>query len=262
MHFNDASSVEVPSAVWMKAIDETSTDIQRNISVKMAFRSILRQNLLPMIDKAADEIVSEQGTEQLLQEMRSNNMGALTVQAAIHILGSASQSQREGTQHIRSALTIAAPEQNPASKQVKSPDPTLNTDTSSWLPKHPADSRFHANRSTVPADSSNFDAPYDNQVTAEASSGMSVAILRTPGGNVDTPAKWWEVHEWARYPWYQVSADEKEFCCLLCGRVALTEHINSAKHKKLEAKAIAGEGWERKDMPAGFEPHPDPRYRK
>ena len=65
MHFNDASSVEVPSAVWMTAIADATTDIQRNISVKMAFRSILRQNLLPMIDKAADEIIGEQGTEQL-----------------------------------------------------------------------------------------------------------------------------------------------------------------------------------------------------
>ena len=260
MHFNGAYPVEVPSGVWMKAIADATTDIQRKITVKMAFRSMLRQNLLPMIDKAADEIIAEQGTEQLWQEM-SNNPANLTVQAAIRILGSANQSQREGTQHTRSASTIVAPEQNPASKQVKTPDPTFSTDASSWLLEPPT-GQFYANINTVPAESRSFDAPYGNQDKNEASSSMSVAMPATPGVNVDTSAKWWEGLEWADKAWYQVSADETNFGCLLCGKVALTQHLETSTHQRLEAKAIAGGGWERKELPASFEPHPDPRYKR
>ena len=114
------------------------------------------------------------------------------------------------------------------------------------------------NSNTVAAQSRSFDARYGNKETAEASSSMSVAMLTTPGVNVDTSAKpWWEGQAWVDQPWYQLHKDENTWGCLLCGKVALTQHIESPQHKKLEAKAIAGEGWERKELPSSFTPHPE-----
>ena len=201
------------------------------------------------------------GQSFLFQEM-NNNLATLNVQAAIHFLALANQSQSEGSQHRRSASTIAVPEQTPACQQVKLPDPYCSTDASAWLLEPATDRQSHANRNTVAADSRSFDAPYGIRETAEASSSTSVAMLTTPDVNVDTFDKWWEGQAWVKREWYILNEDEDTWGCLLCGKVALTQHIQSRDHLRLEATAIAGGGWKRKELPSSFIPHPDPKFKR
>ena len=90
-----------------------------------------------------------------------------------------------------------------------------------------------------------------SQVTSSTSDALTEVHV------VANPELWWVGTAWSKCPWYKRPLNEVDWACLLCGKIALSQHVDSADHRKKETKAVDTGIWERRDPPPSFVPHPE-----
>ena len=264
MQLHDAHRKDLPINAWLIQIDGASSEIHRSMLIRRALPQLLRQKILASIDKIAvdkiageitGELINTYELEQLFQVVRDNQF-ELSIEPAIEILGLERRIKIGSSQYGEFTSTFAGNPGFPVSHGVH-PSASLSKrdPSSSLLATTPLSGHsLHADGNAAADQTQGFVPQYVHEKEVEAGSDEPVIIAK-----VDVtyfPEAWWKDESWVECPWYQLGEDGEKWACALCGKIALTAHINSTDHKRREDEALKTGMWCKKKLPAGFICHP------